>query len=258
MSATALLPDFSALNPAEREVLTLLAQGHTAKSIAALNGKTEASVNERLREARRKTGIASSRELARLLAKADPPKNRDEQIGVGAMCAAGAPETRRSARRRAPAKGVITMGIFTATAVTVTAMFAFQDTPAGGNSVAADPLLRAWSVEAPAAPSLRDLHAKLRAEKRDAVWAGGAEAAVKARYAKIVGPNETLRVTCGATRCEVVGVLPEGEKASAALQAVQDHALYTDITKLGFGSDLFTVTSADRKRLVFVSYWHRK
>lgn len=54
--------------PRELEVLRLLAAGHTIKSIAARLGWSEASINERLRDARRKAGVGSSRELARLLA----------------------------------------------------------------------------------------------------------------------------------------------------------------------------------------------
>lgn len=73
-------PDLHLLSDAERQVLALLAQGHTAKSIAAATGRTENAVNERLREARRKTGVGSSRELARLLAQ----ENRDEEIEVAA------------------------------------------------------------------------------------------------------------------------------------------------------------------------------
>jgi DNA-binding CsgD family transcriptional regulator len=55
------------LNERELEVLRLLAAGHTVKTIAAELGRSEASINERLREARRKTGAGSSRELARRL-----------------------------------------------------------------------------------------------------------------------------------------------------------------------------------------------
>ncbi|WP_086606718.1 helix-turn-helix domain-containing protein [Erythrobacter donghaensis] len=64
------LPPLSpaALSDKEREILRLLAGGHTVKSIAAQLGRSEASINERLREARRKTGVGSSRELARQLA----------------------------------------------------------------------------------------------------------------------------------------------------------------------------------------------
>jgi DNA-binding CsgD family transcriptional regulator len=56
-----------ALTDKELEILRLLAGGHTVKSIAARLERSEASINERLREARRKTGVGSSRELARLL-----------------------------------------------------------------------------------------------------------------------------------------------------------------------------------------------
>lgn len=59
----------AALTDRELEILRLLAGGHTVKSIATGMGRSEASINERLREARRKTGVGSSRELARLLAE---------------------------------------------------------------------------------------------------------------------------------------------------------------------------------------------
>ena len=55
------------LNARELDVLRLLAEGHTIKTIAAQLARSEASINERLRDARRKTGVGSSRELARLL-----------------------------------------------------------------------------------------------------------------------------------------------------------------------------------------------
>lgn len=56
-----------ALTDKELEILRLLAAGHTVKSIGARLGRSEASINERLRDARRKTGVGSSRELARHL-----------------------------------------------------------------------------------------------------------------------------------------------------------------------------------------------
>ena len=71
--------DLGRLNEAERQVLRLLAEGHTAKSVANELGSTPASVNERLREARRKTGAGSSRELARLLKSQE---NRHDEMGV--------------------------------------------------------------------------------------------------------------------------------------------------------------------------------
>lgn len=69
----------TALNDKEVEVLRLLAAGHTVKSIAAHLGKSEASINERLRDARRKTGAGSSRELARML---DAQKIWDKNIDL--------------------------------------------------------------------------------------------------------------------------------------------------------------------------------
>jgi len=71
--------DFGKLNAAERTALSLLARGHTAKSIATLTDRSVGAVNERLREARRKTGIGSSRELARMFAAQE---SRDELIGM--------------------------------------------------------------------------------------------------------------------------------------------------------------------------------
>src|SRR5450830_1529076 len=60
------------LTAQEQDLLRLLAQGHTAKTIANLTGLSVNSVNERLRSARRKTGAVSSRELARRLADQAP------------------------------------------------------------------------------------------------------------------------------------------------------------------------------------------
>jgi DNA-binding CsgD family transcriptional regulator len=72
----------AALNDYELEILRLLANGHTAKSIAARLNRSETAINERLREARRKTGVGSSRELARLL---DAQKIWDKNIDLAAL-----------------------------------------------------------------------------------------------------------------------------------------------------------------------------
>lgn len=75
-----------ALTDKELEILRLLAGGHTVKSIAARLERSEASINERLREARRKTGVGSSRELARLL---DAQKIWDKNIDLSQRDASG-------------------------------------------------------------------------------------------------------------------------------------------------------------------------
>lgn len=72
---------FAGLSERELEVLRLLAAGHTAKTIALQLGRSEASINERLRDARRKTGVGSSRELARML---DAQEVWDKKIDLSA------------------------------------------------------------------------------------------------------------------------------------------------------------------------------
>ena len=80
MSAKDEMSSLSAcLTDRELEILRLLAAGHTVKTIAARLERSETSINERLRAARRKTGVGSSRELARLL---DAQKTCDKNIDL--------------------------------------------------------------------------------------------------------------------------------------------------------------------------------
>lgn len=76
---------FEKVSDREKQTLRLLLHGHDAKSIAATLGLSVHTVNERLREARRKLGVSSSREAARLLAQAEgqgPNILGDKEIGV--------------------------------------------------------------------------------------------------------------------------------------------------------------------------------
>lgn len=59
-----------ALTEREKETLRLLAAGHDAKSAAVQLGLSVHTVNERLRAARRKLGVSSSRAAARRLLEA--------------------------------------------------------------------------------------------------------------------------------------------------------------------------------------------
>jgi DNA-binding CsgD family transcriptional regulator len=88
------MSDLSRLSDAERRALRMLARGHTAKSAALELGVSEGAVNERLHEARRKTGVASSRQLARLATDG------------GADCGAGdaADDGTAASANRAPAE----------------------------------------------------------------------------------------------------------------------------------------------------------
>lgn len=72
-----------ALTEKEKETLRLIVRGHDAKSTARHLGLSVHTVNERLRDARRKLAVSSSREAARLLLEreGDGPEMRvDKQL----------------------------------------------------------------------------------------------------------------------------------------------------------------------------------
>lgn len=75
----------ASLTEREKATLRLLLAGHDAKSIARTLDLSVHTVNERLRDARRKLGVSSSREAARWLAEREedaPEKLRDMPIRV--------------------------------------------------------------------------------------------------------------------------------------------------------------------------------
>jgi DNA-binding CsgD family transcriptional regulator len=91
--------DVALLSPREKEVLRLLAHGHDTKSAAQTLGLSIHTVNERLRDARRKLQVSSSREAARLLIAAEGATGQisgAEEIGV-------APDRVRMRKASAPA-----------------------------------------------------------------------------------------------------------------------------------------------------------
>lgn len=76
-----------ALTEKEKQTLRLIVRGHDAKSTARHLGLSVHTVNERLRDARRKLEVSSSREAARLLLDregADPENVGDKGIGEAA------------------------------------------------------------------------------------------------------------------------------------------------------------------------------
>lgn len=73
------------LSAREKEALRLLLVGHDAKSIANTLGLSVHTINDRLRDARRKLGVSSSREAARRLAEMDggtPIMSAPKKLGV--------------------------------------------------------------------------------------------------------------------------------------------------------------------------------
>jgi len=254
--------ELSRLNEAEKRVLRLLAEGHTAKSIATELGTTPAAVNERLREARRKTGIGSSRELARLL-KAQ--ENRHERIGVGAKSPVTAAPSQSDAEPWRPHTGVIAMiALFVVAAGGAAALMSQQ--PLKTHEV--DPLLGA---PLQMGPDPADLHAKLRKEARDQRWAGPMERQIEARLMSLplIGKEgNALRVTCAGTLCEIAGTLAEPSKAeqedqnslfSQTIKDLQVPPLTEDLMHLGLKveSGIFTSAKGKPDRVAFLLYYSR-
>lgn len=75
---------YQALSEKEKQTLRLIVRGHDAKSLARHLDLSVHTVNERLRDARRKMGVSSSREAARILLEkesADPDSFADKRLG---------------------------------------------------------------------------------------------------------------------------------------------------------------------------------
>jgi DNA-binding CsgD family transcriptional regulator len=256
--------ELARLNEAERRVLWLLAEGHTAKSIAIALETTPAAVNERLREARRKTGVGSSRELARLL-KAQ--ESRHEQIGVASSRALGEALSDAGAEPWRPQTGVFAMiGLLGVVAAGAVALMS-QAAPTMSNEV--DPLIGA-PIER--GPQPADLHARIRAESRDTKWAPGIEGAIKSRLMSmpLVGKDgNALRVTCAATLCEIAGsiVSPSDKKEqedqnsqfNRTIKELQTSPLTDDLIHLGLKIEngMFTGGKGKPDRMVFLLYYSR-
>lgn len=143
------------LSDKELEVLRLLAMGHTGKSIAARLGQSEAAINERLRDARRKTGVGSSRELARM---ADGQKNWDKSPDLSRSPSPTDDPAQPVDRRRAMSKGLIMIAIPVAIAAVAMAV---TNSPQGEQPAeivqasASDrlPLVGKWSLDVSRIPA---------------------------------------------------------------------------------------------------------
>jgi DNA-binding CsgD family transcriptional regulator len=259
--------DLHQLNPSEREVLRLLAEGHTAKSIAAETGFSVGAVNERFREARRKTGVGSSRELARILRSQE---YRDKKIGVAG---AASRATRRSGAERTldASRGrrevLIMTGILAIATIGVVAVFgtgtgshdAVQDEASGNAAaqIASDPMVA--DRLPPAGGDPRAVYARLRSESRDAMWAERTEAALRERYSQISHIStdaDEFRVLCGTTLCEVVGQLPpadDQDAINAAMEEMQGQEMRQALEAAGLKNIMMSFG-----RDGFIAYWEKE
>lgn len=201
------------LSDGEREILRLLGEGHTAKSIAQRTRRSLSSVNEHLRRARRKTGASSSRELARLL--------RDEKIVDEKVGLPRTGPTLQSQRPRLIRKGALAMTVLFSAAIAAAILLqpTTQSEPPGR-----DPLLEKLYPYSDTEP--RALAKRLRVEGRAVAWAEPSEAALRAYYATLFRSNdvELIQIVCGSTVCEVVGKLKASEPKAinATMMTLQD------------------------------------
>ena len=107
---------YQALTEKEKQTLRLMVRGHDAKSLARHLGLSVHTVNERLRDARRKLEVSSSREAARLVfrTEAEHPQNlADKQMGEAPATAGVAlcQDQRRTQRFAWVIAGVVIMSL---------------------------------------------------------------------------------------------------------------------------------------------------
>lgn len=142
---------YDALTEKEKETLRLMVRGHDAKSMARELSLSVHTTNDRLRAARRKLGVTSSREAARLAFEREggTPKNlADKELGSAGQ--GGAADNHREPEGIRPGrKRMILIGGVLMTLILATFLLASQaSAPVAPSSMPAP-------AEAPSAPAAR-------------------------------------------------------------------------------------------------------
>lgn len=92
-----------ALTDREKQTLRLIVRGHDAKSIARELDLSVHTINERLRDARRKLAVSSSREAARMLLEVEDASPHPEYVRDMRIGRTGPTRRRMKVRRRSSA-----------------------------------------------------------------------------------------------------------------------------------------------------------
>ena len=142
---------YDALTEKEKETLRLMARGHDAKSAANALSRSVHTINERLRAARRKLAVTSSREAARLvLDREGGPHENLADKDLGGDPRAGSDDQPGRRRKGAWLIGGICMSVLTAALLLFTPL-----ATDGGGSRDAETAARDAAVESAAMVSAR-------------------------------------------------------------------------------------------------------
>lgn len=238
-----------ALNASELRVLQMLAQGHTAKSIADLLDVSVHTINERLREARRKTGAQSSRSLARTLF-GHVQISCNEQFAVaaeGEISSVDAAGDLTSAAKTFVSKGRAVMAsLFVLVGILILSPSTFEtDQPARISGITETPVAR-------------KLLTRLDSEEEDPTWSVDARHTLGKAYSQLDG-LEVVAVRCGTTLCEVSGEVKDGAM-DRAIKSTASSRFQNSIQTLGFermASLSFRQVQEQSGRGSFVAFWLR-
>jgi len=166
---------YQALTDKEKQTLRLLLAGHDAKSLARHFGLSVHTINERLRDARRKLSASSSREAARLLRDAEedgPESVGDKDIGDAAVAPIQQEsETPQSGRRRRAAWAVGGFAMI-AFAIAAIALAGASHTAQHGSTPAGGPGRPARVAETPVTQAARQFLALVDAGNWQDSYAG--------------------------------------------------------------------------------------
>jgi len=206
-----------ALTEKEKETLRLIVRGYDAKALARHFGLSVHTINERLRHARRKLEVPSSREAARLLFEQEeghPQSLADKDLGAAQHAAAGARAEERKARPvRAWLIGGFAMSLLLATILLSSAPHGAQSPPA---PVALAPRAETDSAALARSPQVAaalEWLALVDQGRWDASYAATGEAFRRLNTSKAwADVNETVRVPLG----NVVARRPASEETVPA------------------------------------------
>ena len=197
-----------ALTDKEKQTLRLLLAGHDAKSIARYLGLSVHTVNERLRDARRKLGASSSREAARALHNAEgvPPELLADRLLGDAGPAAALPSVPPSAsafpRRTVWLIGGLAVMTFAVALLALSTTLQITQTSATTPGVSQE---SAVTQESTGAQAARQWLALVDAGNWPDSWAAtGVSFRAVNTVANWEGASQTARVPLGAVRSRVL------------------------------------------------------